>query len=406
MGALDDIKDHGTRIFKVGITDDSRIHLLNRLYCVVALVVFTVIVSSRQYAGEPIQCWCPAVFEKSHVAYTNNYCWIANTYYIDFESSLPIEREVRFEKEIEYYQWVPLVFVLQAFLFYFPRMVWKRFGGYSYINVKKMLRQADEAVFMTATERDETLNEIVLYLDKYIKIRNCISSPYKKMEGVKTKMANYGIHYGNYLVFLFMVTSFLYLVNSVGQIFLVDSLLGNDFKTLGFHFLSALFRGEAFEDHFRFPRVTFCDLDIRQMTNVQTWTVQCSLPINLFNEKLFCINWLMLVFMAIVNTTSFLYNFVSIFLPFRHRNYVRKFLDFEGIREGRPDTTQSEDEELENNFVFEYLRHDGVFLIWFLSNKTNQVIAAEIVIKLWKMYVKVKTTSGIEMKKNNEASNY
>jgi hypothetical protein len=74
------------------------------------------------------------------VAYTNNYCWIANTYYVDFESSLPIEREVRFEKEIEYYQWVPLVFVLQAFLFYFPRMVWKRFGGYSYINVKKMLR--------------------------------------------------------------------------------------------------------------------------------------------------------------------------------------------------------------------------------------------------------------------------
>jgi hypothetical protein len=53
---------------------------------------------------------------------------------------------------------------------------------------------------MTATERDETLNEIVIYLDKYIKIRNCVSSPYKKMEGVKTKMANYGIHYGNYLV--------------------------------------------------------------------------------------------------------------------------------------------------------------------------------------------------------------
>lgn len=275
-----------------------------------------------------------------------------------------------------------------------------------------MLRQADETVFMTATERDEALNDIAIYLDKYIKIRNCISSPYQKMEDVKTKMANYGIHYGNYLVFLFMVTSFLYLANSVGQIFLVDSFLGNDFKTLGFNFLSALFRGIAFEDHFRFPRVTFCDLDIRQMANVQTWTVQCSLPINLFNEKIFCINWLMLVLMAMINITNFLYNFFSIFLPFRNRNYVRKFLDLEGIREGRPDTTQSEDEELENNFVFQYLRHDGVFLIWFLSNKTNQVIAAEIVIKLWKMYVKAKTfppvrrTPGIEMKKNNEASNY
>jgi hypothetical protein len=178
-------------------------------------------------------------------------------------------------------------------------------------------------------------------------------------------------------------------MNAVVRHFGFHALHFYDFKTLGFHFLSALFRGEAFEDHFRFPRVTFCDLDIRQMTNVQTWTVQCSLPINLFNEKLFCINWLrqlyrvamirhqlysskiyynkwlsiirsfvvflhfnsrgrfyfnvhfplnlfneklfcinwlMLVFMAIVNTTSFLYNFVSIFLPFRHRNYVRKFL--------------------------------------------------------------------------------
>ena len=48
-----------------------------------------------------------------------------------------------------------------------------------------------------------------------------------------------------------------------------------------------IFKGKELEDTRRFPRVTFCDLDVRQMTNVQTWTVQCSLPINLFNEKTF-----------------------------------------------------------------------------------------------------------------------
>ncbi|CAC5373459.1 inx [Mytilus coruscus] len=411
MGALDDLKDHGGKIFKAGLTDDSRIHLLNRLYCVVVLIVFVVIVSAKQYVGEPIQCWCPAVFEKSHVAYTNNYCWVSNTYYVDFESSLPIEREIRVDKEIEYYQWVPLIFLLQALLFYMPRMVWKRFGGGSYINVKQILRRADEAVFMTHSERDEALNDIVMYLDKYIKVRNCISSPYKKMEKVKTKMANAGVHYGNYLCFLFMVTSFLYLANAVAQIILVDAFLGNDFKTLGFHFLKSLFSGKSFEDHLRFPRVTFCDLDVRQMTNVQTWTVQCSLPINLFNEKIFCINWMMLVSMVLINGTSFLYNLVAIFLPFRNRNYVRKFLDMEGIRDGRPEESPEYEETLQHNFVFEYLRHDGVFLIWFVSNKTNQVIASEIVIKLWKNYVKSEKFKeqnkglGIEMKRNNEASN-
>ncbi|XP_071149156.1 innexin unc-9-like, partial [Mytilus edulis] len=252
-------------------TDDSRIHLLNRLYYVVVLIVFVVIVSAKQYVGEPIPCWCPAVFEKSHVAYSNYYCWVSNTYYVDFESSLPIEREIRVDKEIEYYQWVPLIFLLQALLFYLPRMVWKRFGGGSYMNVKQILRRADEA-----------------------------------------------------------------------------------------------------------------------MTNVQTWTVQCSLPINLFNEKIFCINWMMLVSMVLINGTHFLYNLVAIFLPFRNRNYVRKFLDMEGIRGGRPEEIPEYEENLQQNFVFEYLRHDGVFLIWFVSNKTNQVIASEIVIKLWKNYVKSK----------------
>lgn len=408
-----DITEQGSKIFKAGSSDDSRVHLLNRLYCVIVLIVLAVIVSSKQYAGEPIQCWCPGMFEKSHVLYTNSYCWISNTYYVDFDSPLPIEREGRREKEIEYYQWVPLIFVLQALLFYLPRMVWKRFGGYSYINVKKMLSQANEAIYMTASKREESLNNIASYLDKYIKIRNCVSSPYKRMERIKGKMANCGVHYGNYLVFLFMVTSLLYLVNSIGQIFLVDTFMGNDFKTLGFHFLIELFKGKAFEDHNRFPRVTFCDLDVRQMTNVQTWTVQCSLPINLFNEKLFCINWIMLVAMSLINTINFLYNLVSIFLPFRNRRYVRKFLDFEGIRDGRPEpSTQEEDQELEDSFVYDYLRHDGVFLIWFLSNKTNQVIAAEIVIKLWKAYVKSKSfppqniKQGIEIKRNNEyASN-
>lgn len=386
---IDDFRHQGSKILKVGITDDSSIHLLNRLYCVILLVVLAILVSSRQYVGSPIQCWCPAQFTKTHMDYTNDYCWISNTYYVDFESSIPLEKEARVSKEIEYYQWVPLILILQALMFYLPRMIWKRFGGYSYINIKKMLNMAADSTFKTAEARDKSLDDIVAYLHKYMKIRNTISSAHHKLEIAKEKMARFGIHYGNYLVFLFMVTSFLYITSAVAQILLVDLFLGNDFKTLGFDVLAMIFKGRKFEDHQRFPRVTFCDFDIRQMTNVQTWTVQCSLPINLFNEKLFFFDWLLLVVMIIINSVNFLYNLISIFLPFRTDNYVKKFMEMDGVRGGRVEHTRSPRyEEVQRDFVREYLRHDGVFLIWFLSNKTSQVIAAEIVNKLWLRYTK------------------
>lgn len=384
---IESFQKQGVKILKVGITDDSSVHLLNRLYCVVFLVILAILVSSKQYVGNPIQCWCPAMFTGTHVKYTNDYCWVSNTYYVDFDSNLPLEKETRFHKEIEYYQWVPLILVFQALMFYLPRMVWKRFGGYSFINIKKMLNMANDATYLTATERDKSLDDIVSYLHKYIKIRNTVSSPHHKMEVVKEKMARFGLHYGNYLVFLFMVVSFLYIMSAVMQIIFVDVFLGNDFKNLGFEFLNMIFRGQKFEDLNRFPRVTFCDLDVRQMANVQTWTVQCSLPINLFNEKLFFCNWLMLVVMIIVNCTNFLYNLVSIFLPFRQNNYVKKFMEMDGVERHHFDYRRSPRyEEVQKDFVREYLRHDGVFLIWFLSNKTNQVIAGEIVNKLWNKY--------------------
>lgn len=44
---------------------------LNHRFTVSILGVFALIITTRQYVGEPISCWCPVYFSSSNVDYTN-----------------------------------------------------------------------------------------------------------------------------------------------------------------------------------------------------------------------------------------------------------------------------------------------------------------------------------------------
>ena len=46
--------------------DDDYMDRLSRFYTVVILICFAGLVSTRQFVGHPISCWCPAQFTKSH----------------------------------------------------------------------------------------------------------------------------------------------------------------------------------------------------------------------------------------------------------------------------------------------------------------------------------------------------
>lgn len=59
-------------IAKVNVrNDDDIIDRLHHRYTVVFLVIFTVVVSTTQYVGDPIHCWCPAYFTGNHEGFAN-----------------------------------------------------------------------------------------------------------------------------------------------------------------------------------------------------------------------------------------------------------------------------------------------------------------------------------------------
>jgi hypothetical protein len=75
-----------------------------------------------------------------------------------------------------------------------------------------------------------------------------------------------------------------------------------------------------------FPSITLCDFSIRQMANIHQHTVQCVLPINLFNEKIYIFLWFWFVFLAASTAFSFARWIWVIGFRYSRIRYIRKQL--------------------------------------------------------------------------------
>ena len=60
------------KVFKANdFNDDDIIDRLNHHFTVLFLIIAMVVVTTTQYVGSPINCWCPAYFTHSHIDFTN-----------------------------------------------------------------------------------------------------------------------------------------------------------------------------------------------------------------------------------------------------------------------------------------------------------------------------------------------
>jgi hypothetical protein len=173
-----------------------------------------------------------------------------------------------------YYQWVPFMLFLQAIMFYIPHIVYELAEGKK---VKSILG---------------SLHLFVLNKEKR-KSAECDLADYF----VQTM----GIH--NFWTIRVMLAHCLYLVNVVGQMFFTDCFLGREFSRYG---LTTILRHLDQEPSDRvdpmsqvFPRVTKCTFHkYGPSGTIQRHDVQCVLPINIINEKIYVAFWFWLIFLT------------------------------------------------------------------------------------------------------------
>ena len=81
-----------------------------------------------------------------------------------------------------------------------------------------------------------------------------------------------------------------YLINSIVQFYLMNEFLGKQFHQLGLDVLKYITNTYSIEnspDSIYFPKVVMCDFKIREFGHPNfshRYTIQCVLPINLYNQ--------------------------------------------------------------------------------------------------------------------------
>ncbi len=364
--------------------DDDFVDRLTRSYTTTLLVTLSFIVTTRSYVGDPIACWCPAHFTESHRQYTNTICWVSNTYYLPFDRRIPAPHELnRIPRMISYYQWVPLVLLCQAMCCYLPCMLWRFMNVRSGLDVSAMM---DAAIVCKRASYNEIRERTVRYMVNQIDRHLLSQRDYRGgcCNKIKQILAKYcllvgGKRSGNFLTLVYLFTKCMYILNSVGMLFLMDVFLGIEYHVYGILVMARLVRGEDWSTSVRFPRVTLCNFQIRhQGARLHDYVVQCTLTINLFNEKIFVFLWFWYVFVATVTILSFMQWIARcVYWPAQVHYVKRKLRSYDVNHRTKATMIR---------FTQYYLRRDGMFIIRLLSMNVGEMVASETLKGLWENY--------------------
>ncbi len=60
---------------------DTFVDRLNCRYTPCILLIFALIITTKQYVGEPIACWCPDHFTHAQIDYTNQVPWFVHEFF-------------------------------------------------------------------------------------------------------------------------------------------------------------------------------------------------------------------------------------------------------------------------------------------------------------------------------------
>lgn len=280
-------------------------------YRITSAILFLccIIVTANNLIGDPINCL--SELPSGHVI--NTYCWITYTFTLPHSIANPVGTHVAHpglggdygEKRYHsYYQWVPFMLFFQGVLFYMPHWMWKQWEEGKIRMISEGMRGA---MIDTKQERQAKTDRLVQYLVETLHLHNSYAAGY----------------------FFCEILNF---VNTVGNIFFVDTFLGGAFLTYGTDVLrfSNMNQEQRSDPMIEvFPRVTKCTFHkFGASGTIQKLDALCVLALNILNEKIYIFLWFWFIILAVFSGLAVLYSMAIVLMPSTRETIIKKRFKF------------------------------------------------------------------------------
>ncbi|KAH7678424.1 innexin unc-9, partial [Aphelenchoides avenae] len=228
--------------------DDDVVDRANYIWTPLIASFLSLTIAAKQYVGEPLQCWIPAQFKKYWEEYAENYCFVENTYFVGMNETFPRTTEERQSRELHYYQWVSFILMGQVLFFILPKIIWSALNWKTGLNIRSLT----QAALLTKKEKGaKTLKTEAELGSASTYIANVIRY---NAECRPTRMLGTRNLWQNYVTGVYMLFKALNLLNSTGQLFLLNKFLGPQYTFWGWGILVDLVNGRNWQESGHFPR--------------------------------------------------------------------------------------------------------------------------------------------------------
>lgn len=192
-------------------------------------------------------------------------------------------------------------------------------------------------------------------------------------------------------MFSYLLIKFLYLLNTIGQFFIISFILKTNYWTFGTTAVASYVQNGEWEDEEVFPRVALCDMKLHNLGNVYIYTLQCVLAVNLYLEKFFFILWFCLIIVLILNIVSLSKWSFELLTEAKTAEFLLKYSGH--IFQASP--VAKDDKKMFVAMARTYLQADGVFVIRMVAENMSDMLVVDLIRQIWLRY---KTFIGPELK--------
>lgn len=328
---------------KISQVDDF-IDRCNYYYTVLLLVFFSLLVGSKQYFGEPIKCLVEQQYTGSWMSYVHDYCFIMERYKLTAPKSSGLSEFYPDKKDyyVSYYQWIPFLLLVQAISFHTPHFLWRSLQKLFSLDTEMTVEEAVKIRTLFGEDRQKAINNLAKYIEEFLSFPSTKSGGFSLFPLKNVVLCSTWLYIGSKL---------LNSLNIIIQLMVINTYIGDGNFFWGLNLLGQLVRGDDWTKTGQFPRVVYCDYEMIEMANVAQKNVQCTLTINILNEKIYLILTLWLLVLFVCTASNALLAIAATLLPSLRERETRFYLT--------PSLPLEEDDD--SLGAIYYSGHDGRF---------------------------------------------